>query len=196
MDPDAIANLVEFLKDASTNLAKPPKGKGADEMKLEMAMMAGPESKAFLVGLTQQIDRLEMLVGKVGKVGEKSATTNKPSEDDDVEELAPSKKANAKASAFDDEEEYEDKEEKVPPKKVAKPSFDDEEEEEEAPKKAQKAKAPKAPTIDDVNDACKAYAQEHGVKATKAFLLKKFKTESVREIPAEKYGDAIKMLAV
>jgi hypothetical protein len=101
------------------------------------------------------------------------------------------------APASDDTEEDEEEiaPKKVAAKKKAAVNFgDDEDEEDEAPAPA--AKKAKKITADQVNDACKAHAAENGIKATKALLLKKFKTASITEIDPSKYADVLKAMEV
>lgn len=128
-----------------------------------------------------------------------------------------SKKAAASDDADDEDEETEEDEDDAPKKKDAKKAkakdddddetdadsddseddadsdSDDETDEDAPPKKSAKAKKV---TIAEVNDAAKAYAKENGVKATKAFLKKKFGSESISEIKAEKYPAIIKAMEV
>jgi hypothetical protein len=82
----------------------------------------------------------------------------------------------------------------------AEESFEDEEsfeEETPAPKKAKPAKI----TIDDVNDACKAFARENGGgkdgrEATLKILKKHFKVTSISDLAVEDYPKVLKALAV
>ncbi len=164
-------------------------------MKLELAILAGDESKKFLVDLTKQIDRLEKLSGKKAKASEETEEeeeveteeeTEVEDDDDDFSEKAPAKKG--KTEDFDDEEVEE--------------SADEEEEEapEEKPKRGRK---PKKLTSDDVNAACKdnVHAQiERGTGSKEArsnvvaLLKKKFKVSSVSDLEEDQYADVIKAL--
>lgn len=74
-------------------------------MKLELAILAGAESKAFLATLTQQIDRLESLTSKIGAPGTAKemqdewtddADTGERSEDESEDEAPPKKTATKK----------------------------------------------------------------------------------------------------
>jgi predicted transcriptional regulator len=159
-------------------------------MKLEVAMLVGAESKAFLATLTEQIDRLEKLTA--GIAAPTKAT----------------KKAAAPAPVEDEEaEESEDKEFTAPTKatkKAAAKSFDEDEseneeaEEETAP--APKSKKAKKVTLDDVNDACKARAADTGGKEGRTEVLgilkKKFKVASVSELKPEQYQAVIEAMAI
>ena len=121
---------------------------------------------------------------KTGKVvATETADEVEAADDADDEEFAPKKKTAAKKGAsFDDEAEAEveaDDEAEVE---------DEEVEEAPAPKKSAKAKAP---TKEDVNEACKAHAKRHSFATTQALLLKKFKTKSVSTLKPEHYPAVI-----
>ena len=81
--------------------------------------------------------------------------------------------------------------------KKAAASFDDDAEETEAEaeevEEAPKKKA-KAPTKEDVNEACKAHAKRHSFEETKALLLKKFKTASVQKLKPEQYAAVLAVM--
>lgn len=158
--------------------------------KLEIAVLAGAESKAWLVSFTKQVDRLEKIMGgkKVAATEDVEETEVEETEDDD--DFAPAPKAKAAAA-----------------KKTATTTFDEDDEvvetheddEDEAPVK-KTAKAKKL-TVDDVNDACKAYARENGGgkegrEAVLKILKKHFKTTSVSTLEATDYAKAIKLLGV
>lgn len=162
-------------------------------MKLEMSMMAGPESKAFLVELTKQVDRLEKLtaLAKDPVIEKEDAPeANDSEEEDDSEDFAPKAKKSAKKAkpAFDEEDDEEET--------VEADDSDDAEDEEPAPKK----KKVKAITLDDVNDAAIKLAQSIGGKAGRAKVLaileKKFKTQSVTALKPDQYESAVKALSV
>lgn len=146
-------------------------------MKLELGIMAGAESKQWLMDITKIVDRLEALLVKtetrvqtgVAEDDEETApqpvkaTKGKkavpaPSFDDEDEEEETAKPAAKATSSFDDEDE---EEETAAPVKATKgkkaaASFDDEVEEDEAPVAPSKKTKEKKLTFDDVNDACKA----------------------------------------
>lgn len=123
--------------------------------------------------------------------------------DEDAEETpAPKKRGRPAAAAapvkkaapasFDEDEDEET------PAVEAEESFEDEDfEETPAPKKAKTAKV----TIDDVNDACKAFARENGGgkdgrEATLKILKKHFKVTSISDLAVEDYPKVLKALAV
>lgn len=163
---------------------------------LEIAVLAGAESKAWLVNFTKQVDRLEKIMG--GKaVQTKGAVQDDADEetetevetDDDFTPTPKTKKAATKKAvkqaSFDEDEETEDVEE-----------TEDDETEEIAP--AKKAKAKKI-TVDDINDACKAYAKENGGgkdgrTAVLKILKKNFKTESISALDPADYPKVMKLL--
>lgn len=159
-------------------------------MKLEMSLLAGPESKAFLVGLTQQIDRLEKLVTTVGSAAASVEAQEVADLPEETHEAAGEEEAE---SDF-----MEPAPKKVATKKAAATAFDDEEEAEEpaAPPKKAKAVTPK-----EANDACIAAVRARGnnKKAREevlAILKKKFKTTSVQEIDPKNYAELIKAVSL
>lgn len=170
---------------------------------LKLAILAGADSKKFLVDFTEQIDRLEKLTGALGKLGKVS--TKAVVEEDEVEEnetdeieveedddfaAKPAKVKPVKKVDFDEEEETETEEVEVD---------ETEDDVEEVMPPAKKTKAKKV-TVDDVNDACKARAASVGGKEGRAEVLailkKKFKTESVSALKPEQYGACIAAMAV
>ncbi len=198
---DAVAEMLNSRGEKP--LAKQAERQRENDMQMEIKVLAGAESKAFLAGLTQQIDRLERLTG--GK-GLKADNDDAPADtagarplaalEEGEEDFAPKKAAKKKAAAFDEEEEEEEiaPAAKAAAKKTA-ASFDEEEEEAPAPKAK---KAPKV-TIDDVNDACmeKMRALGGNKKAREqvvAILKKKFKVETVTELKPEQYADAVEAM--
>lgn len=152
------------------------------EVKLELGVMAGADSKAFLVNLTKQIDRLEKLAPLLGK-GKKAAA-----EEEEEEQSTAS-------------EETEEEEEDAPKKKSKKAAAEEEEEEEDAPKK--KAKKSKL-TEDDVNAACKAAAKalikSEGMEGPEArakvvkVLKREFGVVSVSDLEETDYESAIETI--
>ncbi len=164
-------------------------------MQLELKVLAGAESKAFLAGLAEQIDRLEKLTGGKGlKASSDDAPAPAADAAADDEDFAPKKSTKKKGAAFD-----EDDDDAPAPKAAAKKgaSFDEEEDDAPAPKAK---KAPKV-TLDDVNDACmeKMKALGGNKKAREqvvAILKKKFKVETVTELKPENYADAVEAMAL
>lgn len=171
-------------------------------MKLELAMLVGPESKQFLASLTKQIDRLEALAAKLPN-GETDEIEEGVNDDEDDEEVAPKKAAKKKASAPDDDDGDEEDNGDVGPdedddsddSEVDEDSAEDDDEdsdEDEEPVKAAKGKAKaKKFTNDDCNDAAKELCKALGGKAGRAKVLalmkKHFDTESVSELKPEQY---------
>lgn len=108
-------------------------------MKLEMAILAGDESKKFLAGFTEQLDRFEKLLGLTNELAEsiegatkkmkakaKEAIAETAVPEDDEEEFAAKppkkgKKAAVKTAAFDEDEDEETDE--------SEPAEDDDEDE-------------------------------------------------------------------
>lgn len=176
---------------------------------LKIALLAGAESKQFLSTLTEQIDRLEGLIGKFPKTTGKAVSPADDGDGDDEESV----------EADDDDEDFTAKPAKTVKKKAAAADFDDEDEDEEAaveedeaveteeeelppppPKKlAAKGKAKKI-SVNDVNEACKRRAaaggSENGRKEVLAILRKKFKTESVSALSEGQYQACIDAMVI
>ena len=152
-------------------------------MKLEIGVMAGAESKAFLADLTKVIDRMEKVARVLRSDAEHEAAEESSDdapdadEEESFEEKPAAKGKGKKAASFDDEPEAEEEEES------------EAEEEEEAPKAA-KGKAPKL-TVDDVNDACMARAGRTNRADVLAILKKTFKVKSVTELEPSDYAAVI-----
>jgi hypothetical protein len=172
-------------------------------MKLELAVLAGSESKAFLVGLTKQIDRLE----KISKGLTGSTEIRDASEEDDEDEDFSSKPAKKKSASFEEDEETEETEETEESEEDEETDEEeeteetDEDEDEPAPVQTKKGRGrPKKLTVDDVNDACKTKAASIGGKegrtAVLTILKKKFKTQSVSELKPDQYQACIEAMAV
>jgi hypothetical protein len=178
----------EFIK-RNQNTRLNDDNKGEKQMKLELAILAGAESKKFLADFKKQIDRLEELAGKVGP-------SDDAEEGDEFEEAAPKKKraaAKKKAAAADDDfaedegEEFEggdDFEEEAPKKKAAKK------------KVAKKTGARKKKTsVNAVNDACKSLAATCGDRKVVLGILKKdFGVTSVTELEPTQYDEVIQAM--
>lgn len=166
--------------------------------KLELAILVGAESKAWLENLTRQLDRAERVLG-----GKGNGTSPEAPAETEEEELVSTPKRRGRpkkveAAAFEETEEVEEAEEAEEAEEVeeteapASASFDDEEDE-PAPKKA---KPKKKITIDDVNDAARKHAQTHTRPATLRVLKENFGCESISKIPEEKWGKALEALCV
>lgn len=151
-------------------------------MKLELSMLAGAETKQFLVDLTKQIDRLEALAN-AALSSERESGSTEPEERDTNEDFEP-KKSKAKP---------------VPAPDLSSDGDDDDGEPDFKAPPAKKEKVKKV-TVDDVNDACKARAMVKGGKLGRSEVLtilkKKFKTESVSELKPEQYAECIGAMAV
>lgn len=176
-------------------------------MRLDLGIMAGAESKAWLADLSKIVERME----KAAEIMSGASSAAKTSvdvapavdtgplngEDDDLEKPAKTTKAarapaksKKAAASFDDEEETQ-----------AAPVVEEESEDDgdldfsTPPAKTAKATKEKKYTSAEVNDACKARAIKIGGKAGRAEVLailkKKFKTESVTELKPEQYAAVI-----
>ncbi len=162
-------------------------------MSLEIKILAGAESKQFLVNLEKLVKRMEAVAT--------SATT----EAEETETEAETEAEETETSFDGAEEEAEETE----AEETESESFDaPAEEEDEAPKKSAKAtKAPKAKkvTTDDVNDAAKAAVTriigKRGVTGKDArgvvlaCLKKNFKTETISKLDDEQLAKAVTVLA-
>lgn len=186
--------LIEFFKSPAADLLPAKQAARAAEektVKLEVAMIVGPESKKWLMDMEGLLARMEKLAGA------KTAAKAAPAEEIEEEEETP-----AVETVADEDDDF-----AKPVRKAAKKtasSFDDddtEEEEEKEEKPVKKAaKAPKV-TLDDVNDACreKCVALGGGKKAREqvvAILKKKFKAEggTVTELKPEQYAAVVEAM--
>lgn len=166
--------------------------------KLEIALLAGAESKNFLLDLTTQIDRLEKITKSLTDAVKKDSASLPPEEDVDTD---------------DDSDFEEPKAKSKPPKKKESNSFDDEDEEDEdeideaqieeteieegddfeAEEPPKKRKAKKV-TIEDCNDAAKELAKSKGREKVLALMTKHFKTRSVSEVKADDYAKFVEVM--
>lgn len=146
-------------------------------MKLEVAMLVGPESKQFLLGLTEQIDRLEKLAsGAVIVAGAtKAQVAQAPAQTEDDDFSAKPKPQAAKGSSFDDETPAQEDMDFM------------------APPAAKKEKAKKV-TVEDVNDACKAKATATNRKTVLALLKDQFGVDTISALTAEQYPKVIQAM--
>lgn len=173
-------------------------------MKLELSILAGAESKAFLADLSKIVERME------NAVGYDNARKSQPTKEvEEEEEPAPKAAKSKKASSFDEDEEQtvsaresdlrleEDEEDfkpKAAQKKKVASSFD-ESEEDEAPKHKQDKKTKsKKVTIDDVNDAAMARAGRTNRAEVLAILKKNFKVKSITDLDESNYAECISLL--
>ena len=152
-------------------------------MKLEVAMLVGAESKAFLASMTNILERMEKLAGqdktpsvvpakaaKKVKAGEAVALVEaeETTEDESIE-------------TFGGEDEGEEL------------GFDSAEETEDEAPVAKPAKASKL-TDKDVHTAALAHAKKHGRPATLKLLKAKFGVASIAESKAADYAKVIAAL--
>lgn len=182
-------------------------------MKLELAILAGDESKKFLANLTKVVERMEAAVVKYNPKASVTATTTDEEEEtadaSGTEEFTSSRttRASKRASqSFGDEyteegdaEANAEIEEELTPTRKTKgkkaASFDDEtstDVEEQAP--APKAKKAPKLTIKDVNAACLERAGQTSRKEVLTLLQKKFGVKSVTELDPETYATVIKTM--
>lgn len=222
---EAADNAIKFVAVLEGHLIKskqrvktPYNKEEKTEMKLELALLAGAETKKFLADFTTQIDRLEALTTKAVGTKAKSKAAEEDEDEEDTEDEddgfagKSSKKAKGKkAAAFDDEDEDEESEESEDDEEAEETEETEDEDEEEsaaASKKsakgktaaAGKASGKKKPklTVDDVNDACKARAAKIGGKPGRDKVLKllqtNFGTKSVTNLKPEDYEEAIAVM--
>lgn len=163
-------------------------------MRISFEIKDGSTGKEIAAHLRFQAGLFE---GLEPKVASSRANTDTPqAAAEEVEEpVAPKAKRGRPAKAVAAQTSFDDDEPAAPEESE---SFEDEESfEEPAPKKAKAKKY----TVEDVNDACKAYARENGGgkegrDAVLAILKSNFKATSISQIAPEDYAKAIKLLAV
>lgn len=185
-------------------------------MRVDLGIMAGAESKKFLVELGTIVDRLERVARALRSPEEIEAADKSDDADDtdsEEEEIKPKRGRPAKTKPkfeeeddadSDDSEDAEEEEDDIPVKASKKKagksaafedddSEDDAEEEDEkpAPKKGRAKKV----TLDNVNDACMERAEQTSRKEVLALLQKNFDIEkSVTELEESDYADVVKLL--
>lgn len=176
-------------------------------MKLDLGIMAGPESKKFLVELTKLVQRMEAAATPLK--GKKSASKKEELEDAEEEEIEEEDEANHEAEeseesddADDSDSDETDSQDDGPEESDADDS-DDSEEEEAEEKSTKKGKVAKV-TAEQVNDAAKALhtflVKKKKLTSKKAFaqikatLNKAFDTESVSQIEKADLPKALKLL--
>lgn len=185
---DELIVLMEFVKYLAERSDQPPfKGKEnkmePTTMQITLSFPVNADPQAIAAALRMRAGLFEGMPAKEAASRKNTDKAAIESSDSD-EDFAPKKaSAKAKAAAAFDEETSDVAEE-------ASEDFDAEE-----AKPAAKAK-PKKVTKDDANDACKAHAAEHGLKATKALLKKKFGSESLSEIEPEKFAAVVAAMKV
>lgn len=177
---------------------------------LKLSILIGAESKAWLADLTHQLDRMEKL--STAKIVEDTETEEAPKK----KRGRPPKKKEVSDDEFDDMEETSVKdadfdggteEEEVVEEEESSSEFpESEDEEEEKPKKRFKKPGSPAPIasvkidIKQVNEAAqkllgseidRGVSREDGIKTVKRVLKKRFDVDSIRELTADQYKDAI-----
>lgn len=167
-------------------------------MKLELAFLAGNESKKFLVDFTTQIDRLEKIMARTGQV---EATT--PATDEDEMGFGETEETEVGEEGFGTEETIDEEttptdswEDDIPavPKAAAKKTAPTVK---AAPVKAAAPVAtPKAKklTEKDLHTAAKNRMTRTNRAETMAFIKKTFKVASLSEVKPEQFEKAIKLL--
>jgi len=139
-------------------------------MKLEIALLTGPETKQFLSDLTKQIDRLEALKNV------DSDPTNDQKHAEAFEEEVPQKAAK-----------------KAKKEKVIEETFDlDDESEKEEPAEELEDKEEEI-SLNDILEGFKEYAKAKGRDKAVA-ILTKLKVKSVKDIPPEKFKKVLEAL--
>lgn len=162
--------------------------------KLEIELLAGPETKAALCKLEALVERLEaaacMNLPKAEFEDEKEEAEAEDQDDEDFTAAAPAKKKGKKekAKSFDDDEETEEV--------VAEEEWEAEEDVPSSLKKTGETKVKtkaKKITLDDCNDAAKALASSIGGKPGRekvlALMKKHFGTQSVSELDDDQYEE-------
>lgn len=152
--------------------------------KLEIAILAGDESKKFLAELTRQLDRLDAVSIRIEK-----SLLEIGAEGTEIEEDAPKKAPKKNTTKVVEEEVEEDKFEEATLEEDDsdfKETIVEEPEEDEVP--VTPPKKQKKLTVDDCNDAAKALAKVKGRDEVLSLMQKHFKTKSVSELKPEMYG--------
>lgn len=180
-------------------------------MKLEMAILAGAETKQFLVVLTEQLDRAEELVTKLEALLQQDTKASAPKKQvEPITPMAPVKKAKAKkakeTSPFEDEETTDTSGAAVAAdndfsfdeeQEESSFSFDEEQEEQQVAPPAPKAKAPpKKVTIEECNAAALTLMKKHNRDYVIDILKKNFNTTSLTKIEEKNYPKLLQLLAV
>ena len=186
-------------------------------MRLELSIIAGKESKAFLADLAVQVDRLEKLAAIATglQTQKKTAKATEIEEDEDHEteqEMTTlgDDMPSAKDEDLSDDSDLEDDDFSASKKtkKTDAARFDEELEDiEEAPKSKRQTASTKEKklTKDDVNDACKKHFQalvargqaaDAARKAVVKLLHKHFAVKSITDLDPEQYAEAVKILKV
>lgn len=178
--------------------------------RLELAILAGADSKAFLAGFTAQVDRLEKITKKLNVVKAKADDDEEEQDDADeeTEETETPKKKGKGKKAKDQDEEDDDTDDEAEESDSDEESGDEEsdsdsdsndeadeetEDDEEPPKKSAKGKGAKI-TKEMIKDACRAYMAETSRAEVERILQKKFGTKKVGELDPDDYPKVMKVL--
>lgn len=151
--------------------------------RLEIAVLAGAESKAWLAQFAELVGRLEKVSGKL---------TTAPAADDDADDASDDVDTDAEGEETETTDDDDgDFGAEAGEDDTAEDDFD-----EPAPKKKAAAKETKAAklTAKDVNAACKERAGRTNRADVLGILKKKFKVTSVTELKPEQYADVIKTM--
>lgn len=147
--------------------------------RLELVIMAGAESKAFLAGLTAQLDRAEKLLGNAA-----AATSAAQPEAAPAETKAAKGKGKAKAAPAPEVDDALETAHADAEADAASEGDDDLFSDDEP--------ADEGPTLEDVRKVVKDFATKHGKeKALK--LLGKFKVTAINDIKKADYGKVIEL---
>lgn len=186
-------DLTKIMRAMSARLASPD-GAGSNRvMKLELGIMAGANTKEFLVSMESILARFEAVADKLsgasspvmlGKSLMDDGTTDEAVEDET--DFAPPAKKQTRAKKQAAPASFDDAEEEVEAEETEEESFA-----EPAPKKVAKEKKL---TVDDVNAACMKAAQSVNRAHVLGILKTKFKVKSVTELEPAQYAAVIKAL--
>lgn len=141
--------------------------------KLELVIMAGAESKAFLAGLTAQLDRAEGLIEQLSGLQTEAPAPKT------TKAAATTKQADKVKKAAEPEVEPTDD---IPSDDSSDLDFLDEEVQD----------AVKEPDVADVRKAMKDFANKHGKEKTLKFLGK-FKATAIPELNKKDYAKVIEL---
>lgn len=183
LQEDEAKLLVEFFNRATAQTGNERK---ESTMQLEIKVLAGAESKQFLVDLTKQIDRLEKALTASAVVSAEPTAETKPAK---TSKPAKAEKAPKRMAAIEEETDEEEIQETASDDPA---DFDGEEEsfEEEEETEA------KTVTKEDALKALQAYAKKHNRDKAMTILKKYAKSGAVKDVPPAKYGDLVNALAV
>lgn len=188
-------------------------------MRLDLGIMAGDNTKKFLVDLSKLVERFEAAADKLGNytsLGKKTKakSVDEDSEDDEADTVDESPKAKRgrpagkktkpvvdeddDADENDSDEDAEDAEESDEDDESDESEDDDNEDddadEEDSEEDDEPAKSKKKFQRKDVNAACAAASKRIGFKPTVALLHKKFGVKSVSDIKDKDFAAVITVM--